>query len=99
MSGGRIVKRSVTISGHRTSLSLEEPFWQAARALAERRGQSLARLLAGLDTARAGGLSSALRLAVLAAYQTGELPSAPGAPPPATEKPRSTRFSSGRNEE
>lgn len=84
-SGGRIRKRSVTISGHRTSVSVEEPFWDAARELALRRGQSLAALLASLDRAREGGLSSALRLAVLAAYQSGELPVDTS---PATEKPR-----------
>lgn len=87
MSGGLIVKRSVTISGHRTSVSIEEPFWIAARDLAARRGLSLARLLASLDRTREGGLSSAIRLAVLDAYRTGELPSA-AAPVPATEKPR-----------
>jgi predicted DNA-binding ribbon-helix-helix protein len=92
MSGGRIVKRSVTIRGHRTSLSVEAPFWEAARALAAQRGISLAMLIAGLDEARAGGLSSALRLAVLEAYRNGELaPDAAisaGPAAPATEKPR-----------
>lgn len=87
MSSGRIRKRSVTISGHRTSVSVEEPFWAAAQALAARRCISLSALLAGLDSARDGGLSSALRLAVLAAYQTGELEAAEP-PAPATEKPR-----------
>ena len=91
MARGRIAKRSVTIRGHRTSLSVEAPFWDAARRLAERRGQSLAALIAGLDETRAGGLSSALRLAVLDAYRSGELGpegATEAGMPPATEKPR-----------
>jgi len=60
-------KRSVTISGHRTSFSLEEPFLEELRALAAGRGQTLAALVAEVDAARRPGanLSSALRLFVL----------------------------------
>lgn len=59
-------KRSVTIAGHRTSVSLEEPFWDALNILAEKRGSSLADLIREIDEDRAGNLSSALRLYVLA---------------------------------
>ncbi|MSO77034.1 MAG: aryl-sulfate sulfotransferase [Alphaproteobacteria bacterium] len=62
----RLDRRSVTISGHRTSVSLEQAFWWALRAIAERRGLSLNRLIAEIDSGRtAGSLSSALRVFVL----------------------------------
>lgn len=62
-----IVKRSLSIRGHRTSISLEEPFWQALRALAERRKTTLAGLVAAIDAERADGdnLSSAIRVHIL----------------------------------
>ena len=59
-------KRSITIHGHRTSVSLEEPFWNILRAIANQRGLSLASLVQMIDKERKGGLSSALRLFVLA---------------------------------
>lgn len=61
-------KRSVTISGHRTSLSLENEFWTELRAAARAEGVSLAALLKRIDAARAGtgrNLSSAARIYVL----------------------------------
>ena len=58
-------KRSVVIAGHRTSISLEQPFWDALKAIADDRGVSLARLLAEIDASRRGNLSSAARLHVL----------------------------------
>ena len=61
-----IKKRSMTIHGHRTSVSLEEPFWTILRAIAAQRGLSLATLVQMIDKERNGGLSSALRLFVLA---------------------------------
>jgi predicted DNA-binding ribbon-helix-helix protein len=69
-----IQKRSVLLAGHKTSISLEPQFWEALRLLAERRGLSLNRLVAEIDERRAGNLSSALRLHVLAAARGGELP-------------------------
>lgn len=62
-----IVKRSLSIRGHRTSISLEDAFWTLLREMAERRGLPLARLVADIDTARdpEQNLSSSLRLAVL----------------------------------
>ena len=59
-------KRSITIQGHRTSVSLEEPFWTILKAIATRRGLSLASLVQMIDKRRHGSLSSALRLFVLA---------------------------------
>ena len=59
-------KRSITIHGHRTSVSLEEPFWIILRAIAAQRGLSLASLVQMIDKERDIGLSSALRLFVLA---------------------------------
>ena len=66
-------KHSVLIAGHRTSVSLEPEFWTALREIATRRGLSLNALVAGIDTARAGNLSSALRLFVLQCCRSGEL--------------------------
>lgn len=68
-----IVKRSVKIAGHATSVSLEPEFWAALNEIARRRGRSLTNLIAGIDRKRAGNLSSALRLLVLESYRTGEL--------------------------
>jgi predicted DNA-binding ribbon-helix-helix protein len=60
-------KRSVTIAGHRTSLSLEPEFWAALRDQAKARGWSLARLIGEIDRGRAGrNLSSAARVFLLA---------------------------------
>ncbi|MDZ5698191.1 MULTISPECIES: ribbon-helix-helix domain-containing protein [Phyllobacteriaceae] len=60
-------KRSVTIRGHRTSFSLEPPFYAELERLSEERGLPLAALIAEIDAARAPdtNLSSALRLFVL----------------------------------
>ena len=59
-------KRSVTIAGHHTSLSLEPEFWAALKDLARRDGQSLAAMIADIDGRRGGrNLSSAVRVHVL----------------------------------
>ncbi len=60
-----IKKRSVTISGHRTSFSLEEGFWQEIKLLAKREGLSLNQFVEKVDEARTSNLSSALRILVL----------------------------------
>jgi predicted DNA-binding ribbon-helix-helix protein len=61
-----IVKRSLAIAGHRTSVSLETAFWEALTNLAARRGQSIASLVAKIDAARGrANLSSAIRVYVL----------------------------------
>ncbi len=63
-----IAKHSATLHGHRTSFTLEDPFWQELKSIAKSRGMSLARLIAEIDDGREpeGNLSSALRLYVLA---------------------------------
>jgi predicted DNA-binding ribbon-helix-helix protein len=69
---GRPVKRSLTLHGHRTSVSLEAAFWEAFRALALAEGKTLNALAAEIDDARGDiGLASAIRLRVLAAAQSG----------------------------
>lgn len=60
-----IRKRSVDIAGHRTSVSLEAPFWDALTAIAARRKVSVNQLIAEIDKDRQGNLSSALRIFVL----------------------------------
>jgi predicted DNA-binding ribbon-helix-helix protein len=60
-----IKKRSVDIAGHRTSISLEEPFWDALAAIAGQRQISMNKLIAEIDKERVGNLSSALRVFVL----------------------------------
>lgn len=61
------VKHSVTIDGHRTSVSLEEAFWRALGRIAHARGETRATLIAAIDHARPPevGLATALRLFVL----------------------------------
>lgn len=60
----KVVKRSVSIAGHLTSISLEEPFWSELQALAKRDNISLSKLIARIDKSRSTNLSSALRLYV-----------------------------------
>jgi predicted DNA-binding ribbon-helix-helix protein len=69
-----MIKRSVTIAGHRTSVSLEEPFWEALRKLAKKREMTLAALIAEIDGKRKGAnLSSAIRMYILEYYRNGTL--------------------------
>jgi predicted DNA-binding ribbon-helix-helix protein len=64
--GAGIVKRSVSIAGHRTSISLEEPFWEILRQIAEREKISLQSLIGRIDSERGEqNLSSAIRVFVL----------------------------------
>jgi len=62
----RMRKHSLQIAGHRTSVSLEDAFWTALRAIAETNGVSLAALVAQVDASRGeANLSSAIRVFVL----------------------------------
>ncbi len=62
----RPVKRSLTIAGHRTSVTLEAEFWQALRDICRARGVSINQLATRIDAERGErGLSSALRVFVL----------------------------------
>lgn len=70
MKSGRPVKHSLTLRGHRTSVSLEAAFWAAFRDLAQAKGLTLNGLAAEIDAARGDvGLASAIRVTVLAALQ------------------------------
>jgi predicted DNA-binding ribbon-helix-helix protein len=62
-----LVKRSLALSGHRTSVALEPEFWDALIAVATARGQTLAGLVASVDAARVPNrpLASALRVLAL----------------------------------
>jgi predicted DNA-binding ribbon-helix-helix protein len=67
-ANARVVKRSLVIAGHRTSISLEDAFWDRLRGIAAERGLSLNRLAAMVDASRGGAnLSSAMRVFVLEA--------------------------------
>ncbi len=69
MSG--LKKRSFSLSGHRTSVALEEEFWAIIDTEAKRAGQSVAAFVSGIDRARGDRpLASALRLAALAAAKS-----------------------------
>jgi predicted DNA-binding ribbon-helix-helix protein len=68
MSGGapgEIVRRSVTVSRHRTSISLERAFWSALEEVARTEGTSIDALVSRIDRRRTGNLSGAVRLYVL----------------------------------
>jgi predicted DNA-binding ribbon-helix-helix protein len=69
---GRPVKHSLTLHGHRTSVSLEEAFWQAFREIAATKGVALNVLAAEIDAGRGAdtGLASAIRVYVLAHYRS-----------------------------
>lgn len=72
VEGRGLVKRSVTLAGHRTSVALEAEFWDALEAMAAREGTTLAALLARIDAGRGERpLASALRVAALHAGQRG----------------------------
>jgi predicted DNA-binding ribbon-helix-helix protein len=65
-----IVKRSVVLAGHKTSVSLEDAFWEGLKEIAKTQRKTLSDLVGGIDTDREqGNLSSALRLFVLGHYQ------------------------------
>jgi predicted DNA-binding ribbon-helix-helix protein len=64
------IKRSVTIKGHKTSISLEAPFWEALKDIAALEGLSVNALTAKIDNApHTGGLSSAIRIYILNHYR------------------------------
>ena len=69
-----VVKRSIVIAGHRTSVSLEDAFWKALKEIAQARRASLADLIGTIDGQRqtgnhTGNLSSAIRVFVLDHYR------------------------------
>jgi len=66
-------KHSLTLKGHRTSVSLEDEFWTSFREIAEAQGQPINALAAQIDAERGVdmGLASAIRLFVLRHYRQG----------------------------
>ncbi len=68
----RPAKRSLTLRGHRTSVSLEDEFWQAFREIADTQGRAVNDLAAEIDAARGTetGLATAIRLFVLEYYRS-----------------------------
>jgi predicted DNA-binding ribbon-helix-helix protein len=74
---GRPVKHSLTLRGHRTSVSLEEDFWREFRRIAAQRGQTINGLAIEIDEARGDvGLASAIRVFVLGAVKAEAGPGA-----------------------
>jgi len=83
MRGASLIKHSVRIAGHATSVSLEPAFWEALCEIAARRRLSVNALLSQIDVERGGNLSSAIRLFVLECCRRGELSDGdPPGPPP-----------------
>jgi len=65
-----VVKRSIVIAGHKTSVSLEDAFWKGLKEIAGGRNMTLSDLVAAIDSERRhGNLSSAIRLFVLDHYR------------------------------
>ena len=65
-----VVKRSIVVAGHKTSVSLEDAFWRGLKEIARARNLTLSALVASIDAERSmGNLSSAIRLFVLGHYR------------------------------
>ena len=78
-----VIKRSIVIAGHKTSVSLEDAFWTSLKDIADDRNVTLSDLVSSIDTDRQhGNLSSAIRLFVLDHYRN---------PTPAVREPAVTR--------
>ena len=76
-----IVKRSIVIAGHKTSVSLEDAFWKGLKEVAGERHMTLSELVGSIDSGRQhGNLSSAIRLFVLNHYRN-DVEAANGARP------------------
>ena len=64
-------RRTLTVSGHRTSVALEPVYWEELAAVAQSRGLSLAALIGEIDAGRPGSLASALRVYVVERLRAG----------------------------
>jgi predicted DNA-binding ribbon-helix-helix protein len=65
-----IIKRSIVIAGHKTSVSLEDAFWNSLKEIGRSQEITLSELVSDIDTRRLNGnLSSAIRVFVLDHYQ------------------------------
>ena len=84
-----VVKRSIVIEGHKTSISIEDIFWNSLKEIARDRAMTLSKLVASIDASRVSGsnLSSAIRVYVLDRFRTqvhtllGRREDAPGLAP------------------
>jgi len=66
----RVSQRSIVIAGHKTSVSIEDEFWDSLKEIARERGMTLGELVAAIDAERQhANLSSAIRLFVLRVYR------------------------------
>jgi len=76
-----VIKRSIVIAGHKTSVSLEDAFWQGLKEIADDRSMTLSDLVSTIDTDRRhGNLSSAIRLFVLDHYRNNTAATSTDAP-------------------
>lgn len=77
-----VVKRSIIIGGHKTSVSLEDDFWRGLKEIAHTEGRTLSSEVAAIDDLREqGNLSSAIRLFVLDRFRTDYLRRLADSPP------------------
>jgi predicted DNA-binding ribbon-helix-helix protein len=77
-----LAKRSLSIAGHRTSVSLEDDFWAALAEIARARGLSIAALVSEIDRGRGdANLSSAIRVFALRFFRAGGPSGAPAGAP------------------
>ena len=76
-----VIKRSIVIAGHKTSVSLEDAFWAGLKEIADDRSMTLSDLVSTIDTDRRhGNLSSAIRLFVLDHYRNNHVGTSTSAP-------------------
>ena len=69
----QVIKRSVMIDGHKTSISLEDAFWSSLKAIAQAQGATVAQTVTTIDKTRTqSNLSSAVRLFVLDCVRNGQ---------------------------
>jgi predicted DNA-binding ribbon-helix-helix protein len=70
MGSSTILKRSIIVSGHKTSVSLEDEFWNCLREIAGERGEWVSKLVGDINAEREfGNLSSAIRMFILRHYR------------------------------
>jgi len=93
-----VIKRSVTIAGHKTSVTLEDAFWKALKDIATSRQMTSSDLVTWIDAGRAhGNLSSRLRLFVLDFYLNGSVRRI--SKPPSKNRSRNSRLQVPENQE
>jgi predicted DNA-binding ribbon-helix-helix protein len=67
-----VIKRSIRVDGHKTSVTLEDAFWNCLKEIAQAQGATLAQIITEIDKTRQhGNLSSAIRLFVLDRFSNG----------------------------